>query len=220
MPGLQLKGVNLAPRSEGLDPIEIASRDEISALQLKRLKWTLAHAYNNVAHYKKSFDQAGVHPDDLKTLDDLRKFPFTAKDDLRRHYPFGMFAIPREQVMRVHASSGTTGKPTPVAYTQRDLETWAELMARALAAAGAHRGDIVHEAEDEHARRVQFHALEPLSPVDLVFGLRHGPPPLHQTECSQGRESFHGYLRAGFRLAQGPGPFRRFWRDANFGSRL
>ena len=93
------------------EPIEIASRDEIGALQLKRLKSTLSHAYGNVAHYKKAFDTAGVHPDDLKSLDDLRKFPFTRKDDLRAHYPFGMFAIPREQVLRVHASSGTTGSP-------------------------------------------------------------------------------------------------------------
>ena len=107
-----------------------------AALQLKRLKWTLSHAYSNVAHYKKAFDKAGVHPDDLKSLDDLRKFPFTAKDDLRAHYPFGMFAIPREQVLRVHASSGTTGKPTVVGYSRRDLDTWADLMARCMRAAG------------------------------------------------------------------------------------
>ena len=146
MPGLQLKGVNLAPRREGLEPIETASRDELSALQLKRLKWTLAHAYSNVAHYKKSFDQAGVHPDDLKTLDDLRKFPFTAKEDLRRHYPFGMFAIPREQVIRVHASSGTTGKPTVVGYSKRDLDMWAEVMARCMRAAGCRPGMLVQNS--------------------------------------------------------------------------
>src|SRR5215475_5859974 len=122
MPRLQLKGVNLAPHRETFEPIEIASRDEIGALQLKRLKTTLNYAYSNVPHYKKTFDKAGVHPDDLKSLDDLRKFPFTAKDDLRAHYPFGMFAIPREQVLRVHASSGTTGKPTVVAYSRADLE--------------------------------------------------------------------------------------------------
>ena len=98
MPRLQLKGVNLTPRRESFDAIEIASRDEIAALQVKRLKATLNHAYNNVAHYKKSFEKAGVHPDDLKSLDDLQKFPFTTKDHLRNHYPFGMFAIPREQV--------------------------------------------------------------------------------------------------------------------------
>ena len=133
MPRLQLKGVNLTPRRDSFDAIETASRDEIGALQLKRLKWTLNHAYNNVAHYKKAFDKAGVHPDDLKSLDDLRIFPFTTKDDLRNHYPFGMFAIPREQVLRVHASSGTTGKPTVVGYSRRDLDIWADLMARVCA---------------------------------------------------------------------------------------
>src|SRR5690606_9173476 len=122
MPGLRLKGADLTPRRETLDPIEVASRDEISALHLKRLKWTLAHAYNNVAHYKKKFDAAGVHPDDLTSLDDLRKFPFTGKGDLRDNYPFGMLAMPREQLARVHASSGTTGKPTVVGYSKNDLD--------------------------------------------------------------------------------------------------
>jgi phenylacetate-CoA ligase len=129
MPRLQLKGINLMPARESFDPIETASRDEIAALQLERLKWTLSHAYNNVVHYKKAFDKAGVHPRDLKKLDDLPKFPFTAKEDLRARYPFGMFAIPRDHVLRVHASSGTTGKPTVVGYSQRDLDTWAGLMA-------------------------------------------------------------------------------------------
>jgi len=146
MPHLQLKGANLAPRRETFEPIEIASRDEIGALQLKRLKSTLSHAYGNIAHYKKAFDTAGVHPDDLKSLDDLRKFPFTRKDDLRAHYPFGMFAIPREQVLRVHASSGTTGKPTVVGYSRRDLDTWADLMARCMRAAGCRSGMLVQNS--------------------------------------------------------------------------
>jgi phenylacetate-CoA ligase len=146
MPALQLKGANLAPRRAGRDPIENASRDEIAALQLKRLKWTLQHAYCKVEHYKRIFDKAGVHPDDLKTLDDLRKFPFTSKDDLRRHYPFGMFAIPREQIIRVHASSGTTGKPTVVGYSRGDLDTWADLMARSMHAAGCQPGMLVQNS--------------------------------------------------------------------------
>jgi phenylacetate-CoA ligase len=137
---------DLAPRREELDPIEIASRDEISALQLTRLKWSLAHAYENVAHYRKSFDAAGVHPDDLKTLADLGKFPFTVKSDLRANYPFGMFAVPREKVVRVHASSGTTGKPTVVGYTRNDLEVWADCVARSMRASGTRPGDIVHIA--------------------------------------------------------------------------
>jgi phenylacetate-CoA ligase len=146
MPGLILKGADLTPRRETFDPIEIASRDEISALQLERMKWTIAHAYNNVAHYKQSFDQAGVHADDLKTLGDLGKFPFTVKDDLRRHFPFGMFAIPREQVLRVHASSGTSGKPTVVGYSKRDLEMWADVMARSMRAAGCRPGMLVQNS--------------------------------------------------------------------------
>jgi phenylacetate-CoA ligase len=146
MPGLQLKGMNLVPRREALDKIEIASRDEISALQLERLHWTLQHAYKNVPFYKKSFDKAGVHPDDLKTLGDLQKFPFTAKDDLRAHYPFGMFAMPREQLVRIHASSGTTGKPTVVGYSRRDLEMWAEVVARSLRAAGCQPGMLAQNS--------------------------------------------------------------------------
>lgn len=128
----------------GLDAIETASRDEISALQLDRLKWSLRHAYDNVPHYKASFDAAGIHPDDLTDLSDLAKFPFTQKADLRANYPFGMFAVPREQVVRIHASSGTTGKPTVVGYTQADIDTWADLMARSIRAAGGKPGDIVH----------------------------------------------------------------------------
>jgi len=127
-----------------LDPIETASRDEIAALQLERLRWSLNHAYANVPHYKKSFDAAGVHPDDLADLSDLSNFPFTVKDDLRANYPFGMFAVPRDQVVRIHASSGTTGKPTVVGYTQRDVDMWADLMARSIRAAGGSPGDVVH----------------------------------------------------------------------------
>ncbi|HET9669269.1 MAG TPA: phenylacetate--CoA ligase PaaK [Casimicrobiaceae bacterium] len=134
------------PGSGDLEPIETASRDELASLQLSRLRWSLRHAYENVAHYRQAFDRAGVHPDDLRTLQDLARFPFTAKDDLRTNYPFGMFAVPREQVVRVHASSGTTGKPTVVGYTQNDVDTWANVMARSIRAAGGRRGDIVHVA--------------------------------------------------------------------------
>jgi phenylacetate-CoA ligase len=129
-----------------LDPIERASRDEIAALQLARLRATLAHVYANVPHYRRAFDDKGVHPDDLKSLADLAKFPFTTKAALRENYPFGMFAVPREQVVRVHASSGTTGKPTVVGYTQADVDHWAGLVARSLRAAGVRRGDMVHVA--------------------------------------------------------------------------
>ena len=129
-----------------LEPIEKASIDELRALQLQRLQWSVRHAYENVAHYRESFRVAGVHPQDLRSLDDLAKFPFTVKDDLRANYPFGMFAVPREQVVRVHASSGTTGKPTVVGYTAQDIDTWAQLMARSIRAAGGKPGDIVHIA--------------------------------------------------------------------------
>ncbi|WP_048648172.1 phenylacetate--CoA ligase PaaK [Nitratireductor soli] len=137
---------DLTPRKEDLDPIEIASRDEIAALQTTRLKWSLNHAYENVPHYRKSFDAAGVHPDDLKQLSDLSKFPFTVKSDLRDNYPFGMFAVPREKVARIHASSGTTGKPTVVGYTHNDISTWADVMARSIRASGTRPGDVVHVA--------------------------------------------------------------------------
>ena len=134
------------PSPDELEPIETASRDEIAALQLTRLRATLQHAYDNVAHYSSCFDAAGVSPADLTALDDLARFPFTVKDDLRRNYPFGMFAVPREQVIRIHASSGTTGIPTVVGYTRNDLDMWAGLVARCLRAAGARAGDIVHVA--------------------------------------------------------------------------
>ncbi|MFO1402435.1 MAG: phenylacetate--CoA ligase PaaK [Steroidobacteraceae bacterium] len=135
------------PRSGGgLEAIETASRDEITALQLERLKWSVAHAYRNVEHYRKVFDQAGAHPDDIRGLADLARFPFLNKSDLRDHYPFGMFAVPRERLARIHASSGTTGKPTVVGYTKRDVETWATLVARSIHAGGGRPGDIVHVA--------------------------------------------------------------------------
>ncbi len=127
-----------------LDPIETASVDALRNLQLERMQWSLRHAYDNVAHYRAAFDAHGVHPDDLKTLEDLALFPFTGKADLRANYPFGMFAIPMEQVVRIHASSGTTGKPTVVGYTQKDIDTWAEVVARSIRAAGGTRADKVH----------------------------------------------------------------------------
>jgi phenylacetate-CoA ligase len=129
-----------------MDDVERASRDEIMVLQTKRLAWSLAHAYGNVAHYRKAFDQAGVHPSDFKQLSDLGKFPFTTKIDLRDNYPFNMFAVAREKLVRVHASSGTTGKPIVVGYTRADIETWAQVMARSLRAAGARSGMIIHNA--------------------------------------------------------------------------
>ena len=127
-----------------LEPIEKASRDELQALQLKRLKWTMHHAYTNVEFYRKHFDRHGVHPGDLHTLEDLGRFPFTTKQDLRDNYPFGMFAVPREQVVRIHASSGTTGKPTVVGYSRGDIDMWADVMARSLRASGVCPGDMVH----------------------------------------------------------------------------
>ncbi len=137
---------NLTPDRDQLDPIEMASMDEIRALQLDRLKWSLRHAYDNVSMYRQRFDQQGVHPDDLKTLSDITKFPFTSKSDLRDNYPFGLFAVPREQIVRVHASSGTTGKPTVVGYTRNDIDMWADMVARSMRASGTRRGDIVHIA--------------------------------------------------------------------------
>ncbi len=134
------------PAPTDLEPIERASRAELRALQLERLKWTLAHAYEHVPHYRRKFDAAGVKPSDLNALEDLAKFPFTTKADLRENYPFGLFAVPREKVVRIHASSGTTGKPTVVGYTQRDIDIWAQVMARSIRAAGGRAGDIVHVA--------------------------------------------------------------------------
>ena len=137
-----MKEHRAAPQT--LEPIETASRDEIAALQLERLRRTLAHVHRNVPHYRAKFDAAGMHPEDLRSLEDLSRFPFTTKDDLRQTYPFGLFAVPMEDVVRVHASSGTTGKPTVVGYTARDIDTWADIMARSVRAAGGSRHDIIH----------------------------------------------------------------------------
>jgi phenylacetate-CoA ligase len=134
------------PAPGDLEPIEKASRDELTALQLRRLQSTLHHAYDKVAHYRQAFDAAGVHPSDCKSLADIAKFPFTTKADLRAQYPYGLFAVPREKVVRIHASSGTTGKPTVVGYTQADINVWADLVARSIRAAGGRAGDIVHVA--------------------------------------------------------------------------
>jgi len=134
------------PKPGELDPIETASRDEISALQLSRLQWSLKHAYENVPHHKQAFDEKGVHPDDLKSLSDLAKFPFMTKTALREQYPFGLFAVPRDKVLRLHASSGTTGKSIVVGYTAGDLDNWANLMARSIRAAGGRAGDMLHNA--------------------------------------------------------------------------
>ncbi|WP_028660121.1 phenylacetate--CoA ligase PaaK [Nocardioides insulae] len=137
---------DLSPREGELDPIETASLDELRALQTERLRWSVRHAYEHVPHYRRSFDEAGVHPDDIADLADLATLPFTTKADLREHYPFGMFAVPREQVARIHASSGTTGRPTVVGYTREDLDVWATVMARSIRASGGRTGDLLHNA--------------------------------------------------------------------------
>ena len=136
----------LTPDKTELDPIEVASLEDIRKLQRERLSWTLKHAYDNVPHYRAKFDSAGVKPSDLKTLEDLAKFPFTTKADLRENYPFGMFAVPESQVARIHASSGTTGKPTVVGYSKRDIDTWSDVVARSIRAAGGRAGMKVHIA--------------------------------------------------------------------------
>jgi len=138
--------IDLAPDPAELEPIEVASRDELAALQLGRLRRSLGHAYENVDLYRRRFDDAGVRPDDCRTLDDLGRFPFTTKDDLRETYPFGMFAVPLDRVVRIHASSGTTGRPTVVGYTRGDIDMWADVVARSIRAAGGRRGDKVHVA--------------------------------------------------------------------------
>src|SRR6478752_4571209 len=129
-----------------LEPIETASRQDLQALQLDRLKWSVRHAYDHSPVYRRKFDAAGVHPDQIQSLADLARFPFTTKQDLRDHYPFGMFAVPQDQIARIHASSGTTGKPTVVGYTAADIRTWSTVMARSIRAAGGRAGDIVHVA--------------------------------------------------------------------------
>jgi phenylacetate-CoA ligase len=138
--------LDLTPARAELDPIEIASRDEIETLQLERLQWSLRHAYDNVDLYRRRFDEAGVHPDDCRGLEDLPKFPLTTKAELRESYPFGMFAVPLDRVVRIHASSGTTGQPTVVGYTSKDVDTWADVVARSIRAAGGRPGDRVHVA--------------------------------------------------------------------------
>jgi phenylacetate-CoA ligase len=137
---------DLSPRPGDLEPIETASVDELRALQLERMHWSLRHSYENIPHYRAAFDAADVHPDDLKSLEDLARFPYTSKHDLRDNYPFGMFAVPKHQVSRVHASSGTTGRPTVVGYTAQDISTWAHVMARSIRASGGRPGDTVHVA--------------------------------------------------------------------------
>ena len=137
---------DLTPKKQELEPIEIASIDEIKALQLSRLKWSVDHAYKNVAFYKKKYDEIGIHPSDLKYLEDLKLFPFTTKEDLRKNYPFDMFAYKLKDIARIHASSGTTGKPTVVAYTKNDLEMWEHLIERCLRASGMKKGDMLHNA--------------------------------------------------------------------------
>ena len=137
---------DLTPAPGELEPIEKTSIDELRSVQIERLRWSLRHAYDNVDHYRQAFDAAGVHPDDCKELSDLSKFPFTVKADLRDNYPFGMFAVPQDQVSRIHASSGTTGKPTVVGYTAEDIKTWSTVVARSIRAAGGRRGHKVHNA--------------------------------------------------------------------------
>ncbi|CAI09192.1 phenylacetate--CoA ligase PaaK [Aromatoleum aromaticum] len=132
-----------ASAGDELEPIETASREELAALQLERMKWSLQHAYDNVPHYRAAFDAAGVHPSDLKQLSDLARFPFTSKKELRENYPYGMFAVPMSEIVRVHASSGTTGLPTVVGYTKNDIEMWAGVVGRSLRAAGGTRNDII-----------------------------------------------------------------------------
>ena len=134
------------PPADLLDPAERMSVDELRVLQLQRLQWTLRHAYQNVPHYRRTFDAAGVHPDDCRELADIAKFPTTSKVDFRENYPFGLFAVPQEQVRRIHASSGTTGRPTVVGYTERDTHTWAGLIARSIRAAGGRPGHKIHNA--------------------------------------------------------------------------
>jgi phenylacetate-CoA ligase len=136
----------LPDQTEPFHPIETASRDELQALQLQRLQWSLRHAYENVPFYTRRFAEAGVHPDDCRSLEDLARFPFTTKQDLRDNYPFGMFAVPRDRLRRIHASSGTTGRPTVVGYTEADISTWADVVARSIWASGGRPGDRVHVA--------------------------------------------------------------------------
>lgn len=138
--------LDLTPQPGDLEPIETAPVEQLRALQLQRLRWSVRHAYDHVVHYRHAFDEAGVGPDDVRSLEDLARLPFTSKATLRDHYPFGMFAVPREDVVRLHASSGTTGKPTVVGYTRDDLDVWADVVARSIRAAGGRRGMVLHNA--------------------------------------------------------------------------
>lgn len=137
---------DLTPEEDTLESVETWPADRLRALQTERMRWTLRHAWQHVPHYRQAFDDAGVHPDDFERLEDLAKFPFTTKQDLRANYPFGMFAVPRDQIVRIHASSGTTGKPTVVGYTRKDIDTWADVVARSFRAAGARPGDMLHQS--------------------------------------------------------------------------
>lgn len=137
---------DLTPDRATLEPVEVGDRQALQALQLERLRWSLAHAYANVPHYRRAFDEAGVSPQDVRSLEDLRRFPFTTKQDLRDNYPYGMLAVPRAQVSRLHASSGTTGRPTVVGYTADDVSMWSDVVARSLRAAGVRPGWRVHVA--------------------------------------------------------------------------
>jgi phenylacetate-CoA ligase len=171
--------LDLAPKRSELEPIELASRDEIAALQLQRLKWSVRHTFDNVAHYRQKCSAIGVHPDDLKSLADLAKFPFTEKKDLRETYPFGMFAVPKDQVTRIHASSGTTGKPTVVGYTAWDINTWSNLMARSIRAAGGRAGMMAHISYGyglfTGGLGAHYGAERTASPVDRGLQARHHP---------------------------------------------
>jgi phenylacetate-CoA ligase len=147
MDGFTTDGVDTSRTASLLRPPSVpADLQSLRTLQLERMRWSLRHAYENVPHYRKAFDEAGVRPGDLQELSDLARFPFTAKADLRDNYPFGMFAVPRQRVSRIHGSSGTTGRPTVVGYTREDIDTWAEVMARSIEAAGGRPGDMVHVA--------------------------------------------------------------------------
>ena len=150
------------PTPGELEPIETASRDELQALQLKRLQWTLRHAYDHVPHYRAAFEAMRFHPNDVRALSDLARLPFTTKKELREHYPFGMFAVPRDQIVRIHASSGTTGKPTVVGYTRGDIEVWASVMARSIRAAGGRAGQP--RVRDDLGQLVVAHLAEPRRP--------------------------------------------------------
>src|SRR3954452_2474476 len=144
--GENTRRLGAAPEEASLDPAERIGLDELRALQLQRLQWTLRHAYENVPHYRRAFDAAGVHPDDCRELPDLARFPTTSKADLRENYPFGMFAVPQDQVRRVHASSGTTGRPTVVGSSEKDIDPWPTPTRRSIRAAGGRPGDKLHNA--------------------------------------------------------------------------